>query len=328
MKILFCDIGYAESRTQLAPLIPAWHVATCAKDAVAANLSDVDVIVPYGSVISSDVINRGSFGLIQQFGVGLETVDVPAATAAGVWVARIPSGGTGNAESVAEHAILLMLALARRMREAQAMLDQKITGQPAGKALLHKTAAIVGLGDVGAALARRLHAFGMRLCGVRANPTKGSPPDVPAMKILGPDRLHDALREADFVIVCVRLEDSNRNLIDRGAFDAMKRGAILVNVARGGLVDSDALLEALASGRIGGAGLDVFSQEPVDPQHAMFHHNVIATPHIAGVTDESYRGIAHAVAANLYRFAIGEPPRHAVNAPPVPRWPSKPASAP
>lgn len=327
MKILFCDTGWAESRAQLAPLIPDWHIATCAKDDVVANLTGVDVVVPYGALISDEIIAGGSFGLVQQFGVGLETVDVSAATAAGVWVARVPSAGTGNAESVAEHAILLMLTLARRLPQAQAALNRRVTGEPAGMALLQKRAVIVGLGDVGEALARRLQAFGMRLSAVREHPRLGRAPDAPPLQIFGADELHDALRDADFVIVCVRLEDNNRNLIDLAALQAMKPGAILVNVARGGLVDSDALLEALASGRLGGAGLDVFWQEPVDPQHPIFRHNVIATPHIAGVTDASYRGIAHAVAANLYRFAKGEPPHHAVNAPPVPRWSAKAAPA-
>ena len=96
---------------------------------------------------------------------------------------------------------------------------------------------------------------------------------------------------------------------------AMKPGVFLVNVARGGLLDPDALLSALRSGHVAGAGLDVFSQEPVDMSHPLFSENVIATPHIAGVTDVSYEGIARAFAGNIRRYAAGETPLYLANAP-------------
>jgi phosphoglycerate dehydrogenase-like enzyme len=275
----------------------------------------VDVVVPYVSRIDAQIVRAGSFGLVQQFGVGLDGVDVDAATDAGVWVARVPSAGTGNAESVAEHALLLMLALSRRLPQAQAALTAGVVGDPAGMALWRKTACIVGLGDIGSALAGRLRACGMRLIAVRRRPEQSGVAALGVERVFGPDGLHEALAQADYVVLCVNYDAASHHLIDRAALGAMKPGAFLINVARGGLIDPDALLAALESERLAGAGLDVFWTEPPDPKHRIFAHNVIATPHVAGVTDASYDGIAHAVAVNIERYASGEAPLFAVNAP-------------
>ena len=317
MKVLFCDRGYSESRRRLGPLLPGVELAVCDRDQVKSHLRGVDVLVPYGAVVDHQVMAAGAFGLIQQFGVGLETVDVEAATEAGIWVARVPSNQTGNAESVAEHAILLMLALSRRGARLADAIQQRVVGEPAGLALAGKTACIVGLGGVGSELGLRLQAFRMRLVGVRSRPILGNPRGV-AMKLYGADRLHEALAQADYTIICATMDAKNRGLMDDAALGAMKQGAYLVNVARGGLVDGAALVDALASGHLAGAGLDVVADEPIDPGDPLFRHNVIITPHVAGVTDASYTGIAKAVAENVQRYARGEPPQHAVNSPKMP----------
>ncbi|HLJ83097.1 MAG TPA: 2-hydroxyacid dehydrogenase [Candidatus Eremiobacteraceae bacterium] len=315
MRILFCGEGFSESRRRLAPLLTNTELATCRADRVLQSLDGVDVIVPYVSRIDRAIISGGRFGLVQQFGVGLDGVDLEAATSAGVWVARVPSAGTGNAESVAEHALLLMLALSRRLPQTRAALAAGEVGEPAGLALWGKTACIVGLGDIGSALALRLQALGMRLIAVRRRPQAGGAPELGVERVFGPEELHAALALADYVILCVNYDQASRNLIDGAALQAMKRGAFVINVARGGLVDPDALLSALRSGHVAGAGLDVFWEEPPDPRHPLFKENVIATPHIAGVTDASYVGIAQVVADNVKRYARGEAPRFAVNTP-------------
>jgi phosphoglycerate dehydrogenase-like enzyme len=315
LRILFCGEGFTESRRRLAPLVPGHEITTCPAGRTADFLAGVDIVVPYVSKIDASIVGHGTFGLVQQFGVGLDAVDVGAATDAGVWVARVPSRGTGNAESVAEHALLLTLALSRRLPQAQAALAAGIVGDPPGVALLGKTACIVGLGDIGSALAARLRACGMRLIAVRRRPEQSGVAALGVERVYGPDGLHEALAQADYVVLCVNYDAASHHLIDRAAFAAMKPGAYVVNIARGGLVDPDALLEALDSGRVAGAGLDVFWSEPPDPTHRIFAHNVIATPHVAGVTDASYDGIAHAVAANIVRYADGEAPLFAVNAP-------------
>jgi phosphoglycerate dehydrogenase-like enzyme len=314
MKILFCSEGYSEARKQLARLLPEDRLERCGPDAVIASLDGVAVVIPYVARIDAAVIHAGSFGLVQQFGVGLETVDVDAATKAGVWVARVPSAGIGNAESVAEHAVLLMLALSRRW-PAGARLKGALMGEPAGAALLGKTACIVGLGDVGSAVATRLHAFGMRLIAVRRREQPSGDPALGVERVYGPDGLRDAVKEADHVVVCVNYDAASHHLIDGSVLAACRPGAFLVNVARGGLVDHDALEFALASGRIAGAGLDVFASEPPDLSQPLFSQNVVATPHVAGVTDVSYEGIARAVAENVDRLRRGAPPLHAVNSP-------------
>ena len=140
------------------------------------------------------------------------------------------------------------------------------------------------------------------------------------MRVFGVDRLHEAVAQADYVIVCATLDPSNRHLIDRAALQAMKQGAFLINIARGGLVDTAALEESLAAGHLAGAGLDVVEDEPIPPDHPLLRHYVLLTPHIAGVTDGSYTGIAKAVAENVQRYARGERPLHTVNAPASPRW--------
>ena len=121
----------------------------------------------------------------------------------------------------------------------------------------------------------------------------------------GVEDLDQLLAESDFVVLCLPYTPENRNLISRPAFSRMKKGAFLINLARGGLVDRKALQEALATGRIAGAGLDVFWQEPPDPDDPVFAYNVIATPHIAGSTDISVRGIVKAVAENFRRLEEG-----------------------
>jgi phosphoglycerate dehydrogenase-like enzyme len=319
LNILFCDDGYSEARRRLALELPEHSIEAVAAGDVQTHLDGVDVIVPYMARIDAAVINAGSFGLVQQFGVGLETVDVDAATRAGVWVARIPSGGTGNAESVAEHALLLMLALARKLPQAAAAMRDGRLGEPAGRALAGKTACIVGIGAAGAALAVRLAALNMRLIAVRKNLAGPSPANVAFAQTFDVQRLADAVREADFLIITARYDASAKHLVDRRIFAAMKPGAYLVNVARGGFVDHAALADELRSGRLAGAGLDVIEGEPVAPTHPLLALNVIATPHVAGVTDLSYEGIAREVAGNVRRFARGEAPCYAVNAIAKPR---------
>lgn len=319
MKILFCNEGYSEARRQLAHFLPNATIVASPGDRVGQHLADVDVLVPYMAAIDAAIIDRGTFGLIQQFGVGLETVDVAAATRAGVWVARIPSDQTGNAESVAEHAVLLMLALARDLRHTRAHIETRQLGEPAGRALLGKTACIVGVGAAGGALATRLAAFGLRLIAVRKNLSGPSPSGVKLEKSYGLAQLADAVRDADFVIITARYEADAYHLFDQEIFAAMRQGACIVNVARGGFIDHAALADALRSGHLAGAGLDVVEGEPIDPTDPLLALNVIVTPHVAGVTDASYAGIAREFAANVQRYARGEPPLHVVNRPSSPR---------
>ena len=297
----------------LEPLLPDWTIRTCGSRDVIEHLAGVDVVCPVGAVIGRAVLDAGHFGLVQQFGVGLDKVDLERATALGVWAARIPGEDSGNADSVAELAVLFLLALVRKLDAARAAFRDWET-RPTGGSLLGSTVAIVGLGAIGSALARRLTAFCGKITGIRARPARGGATGV--VEVAGPGELHKVLAEADAVVCCAMYDGSNANLFDAAAFAAMKPGAIFVNVARGGLVDEAALLAALNSGQIGGAGLDVYATEPADPDSPLLRHpNVVATPHIGGLTYEMFRRTATLFAGNLNRWAAGEPPLWAANSP-------------
>ncbi len=315
MKVLFGreQISADLSFDQLAAHLPGWDIAHCPAAEVAGHLSGVDVICPFGAGIGEQIITDGSFGLVHQFGVGLEGVDIPAATRLGVLVARVPGDVGGNADSCAELAVLHLLALCRRLDESRTVLaERRWPDRPVGRSLLDATVLIVGLGAIGTALARRLAPFGPRLLGVRARPELGGPAGLEL--VAGPDQLPRLLAQADAVMCCAMLHDGNAGLFGQAEFAAMRPGALFVNVARGGLVDEVALLEALESGQLGGAGLDVFSREPADPQSPVIQHpNVIATPHVGWHTRYMFRQTGEAFAANLMRYGRGEQPLWTVN---------------
>ena len=320
MKIVFGALGYSEARRRLQALLPGDSIVASEPAQVGSAAQTADVVIPYVATVDAELIRSGRFGLVQQFGVGLETVDIDAATRGGVWVARVPSGGMGNAESVAEHAVLMMLALSRRWPGGLRTING-VMGEPSGVALMGKTACIIGLGDIGSALAVRLRAFGMRLIAVRRRPDELGAPELGVERVYGPNELLVAVGLADYVVLCVNYDAASHHLINATALAAFKPGSYLVNVARGGLVDHDALAAALAAHQLAGAGLDVFWPEPPDASHPLFAQNVITTPHVAGVTDLSYEGIAREVAGNIDRYRRGEPPLHAVNTPTQPRRP-------
>lgn len=303
----------------IGDLLPGWTIRTCQPAAVAAHLDGINVVCPLGARIDAGVLEAGRFGLVHQFGVGLEKVDIGRATELGVWVARVPGEVGGNADSVAELAILHLLALVRRLDDVRAALaDGRWAVRPTGGSLFGSTVAIVGLGAIGVAVAQRLAPFGTRLLGVRAHPERGGPPGVG--HVGGPGELLAILGQADAAVCCAMFDGTNAQLFGQAAFVAMKPGAIFVNVARGGLVDERALLAALDSGHLGGAGLDVYATEPADPGSALVRHpRVLATPHVAGLTETMFRRTGEAFAASVLRWAAGEPPSWPANAPPARR---------
>jgi phosphoglycerate dehydrogenase-like enzyme len=317
VKLLFGreQLGDGLPLERFGSLLPGWELATSAPDRMVENLDGVTAICPLGAPVTADVIAAGSFSLVHQFGVGLDRVDVAAATELGVWVARVPGDASGNADSVAEIAVLHLLALARRLDESRAALaEQRWAGRPVGMSLVDATVLIVGLGAIGTAVARRLGPFGSRLIAVREHPEKPGPPEVAL--VAGQDRLRELLGQADAVVCCAMLHEGNPGLFAAPEFAAMKPGALFVNVARGGLVDEAALLDALDRGQVGGAGLDVLAREPVDPRDPLVQHpRVLATPHVGWHTGFMFRRTGEVFAANLQRFARGEDPLWAVNAP-------------
>jgi phosphoglycerate dehydrogenase-like enzyme len=292
--------------------LPRDEILECSPEEVARVAQQVEVLVPLIARVGEEALASPRLRLVQQFGAGLDGVSIDAASRHGIYVANVPSAETANADSVAELAILLMLALARRWSRAQENLRVHRVGAPVGTTLMGKTAAIVGFGGIGRVLARRLRGLGVRVVAVsRRGPReeKGE-----ADLHVAVSALEEVLGQADFVIVATPLNEETRGMIDRRVFASMKRGAFLVNVARGPVVEREALVEALESGRLAGAGLDVFWEEPPDPADPIFALEVVATPHIGGATDVSLQEIARGVAENVNRLRRGEVPRNCVNA--------------
>ncbi|MCH7996786.1 MAG: lactate dehydrogenase, partial [Chloroflexi bacterium] len=170
-----------------------------------------------------------------------------------------------------------------------------------------------GRGDIGQALVERVRGFGVRILGSKRRPSPGMADRLGLDFLGGPEDLAYVLGQSEFLVLALPVTEKTRGIIGERELAQLKEGGFIINVGRGPLIDQDALVRALASGRLAGAGLDVFREEPVDPRDSLFDYNVIATPHIGGVTDTSYDEIARALAANVDRLRAGLPPENCVN---------------
>jgi phosphoglycerate dehydrogenase-like enzyme len=283
--------------------------------------SELEVIFAFGKVDANDIEAQTRLGLIQMASAGYEGVDVAAATKAGVWVGSAPTTKTGNGESVAELAVLLMLAVSRRLNEELAATQGRAP-VPAklevNRALFGKTACIVGLGGIGDLLIERLRGFGMILTGVDDHPELAPT----GVKGYGHDDLKLAAADADYLVLAIPGTKDNENLIDGNVLAAMKRNAVLVNVGRGTLVDETALLAAVKSGHLYGAGLDVVKDEPVTKGNPLLTEpRIFVTPHIAGSTDLMLDGTVSYLGEVLTEFRQGIRFEGIVNEPLNPRVP-------
>jgi phosphoglycerate dehydrogenase-like enzyme len=314
MKILFCGEAFPRAYGVLKGLLPNDEVYRCPGDRVGEAGLKMDVLIPLMHRLEPDLVANTAARLIHQWGVGLEGVDVPAASARGILVCNVPADATANADSTAEHAIFLMMGLARRIHECFAAFREGRWGEPLGEALIGNTALIVGLGRVGKALARKLTALGMKIEAVTRSSDPKAKRELGLLRTGNLSNLHTMAASADFVISTITLTDETRGVLDRKLFDVMKPTAFVVNVSRGPVVNEEDLLEALRSGTIGGAGLDVYTREPVDWNNPLLAMpNVVATPHVAGATRQSYEGIARVLANNVNRIKRGKTPLHCVN---------------
>jgi phosphoglycerate dehydrogenase-like enzyme len=283
---------------------------------------DLEVLLAIGKVGAGELEGQTKLGLLQTASAGYDGVDVEAATKAGIWVASAPTTKTGNGESVAEFAVLLMLAASRRLNEELAFTrdgEQVRPEKPEVNMALHgKTVCIVGLGGIGDLLVERLRGFGMVLTGVDKHP-EHAPAGV---KGYGSDQLKFALATADYVVLAIPGTKENENMIDAEVLAAMKKGAVLLNVSRGTLVDEPALLVAVTSGHLYGAGLDVVKNEPVKPDNPLLSEpRIFVTPHIAGSTDVMLEGTVKYLREVLAGYIKGVRPEGAVNEPTEPRVP-------
>ena len=315
MKVYLCQKGLRFITDMLQRLLPDHEILECSPEEIATTAADADVLIPAIVSLGEAELSLPNLKLVQQFGAGLDVVDIPTASAKGVYVANVPTAGTGNAESVAEVAVMHMLALSRRYAEARQSVQNGKVATPTGRTLKGRTVLIIGFGGIGREVARRLQGFEMKILSVSRSGPKGTVEEeaIQVHRHDSHDQLHSLLPEADFVVLAAPLNDETRGLISSSEFGLMKPSAFVINVARGGIINYDCLFEALKEKQIMGAGLDVFWEEPCDPRDPLFDYNVTATPHIGGATDLSFQGIASGVAENIRRISSGDVPLNCVN---------------
>ncbi len=281
-----------------------------ARDQLPVLVAGADIVVMRTIRFGEETLGRAPrLRFIQKLGAGYENVDVKAATARHILVANTDSM---NKVSVAEHAFLLMLMCGRHYADKAEELrtGQWSLGHAWATELYGRTLGIIGLGNIGREIAARARAFGMPLLALkRAREPEGA--EALAVEFVG---LDDLLRRSDFVVLSLAMTPEARGMIGARELSLMKPTTFLINVSRGAVVDEAALITALEEGRIAGAGLDVFAQEPLPPGHPLFScPRVILTPHYAGTADGSVNRLWSFAADNVARVTRGDPPLSLVN---------------
>jgi D-3-phosphoglycerate dehydrogenase / 2-oxoglutarate reductase len=290
------DIRTGLSSTELAGIIPPYDA----------------LVVRSSTKVTREVIElASSLKVIGRAGVGVDNVDVDAATRRGIVVMNSP---LGNSVTTAEHAISLMMALARHIPAANAALraGKWERGKFTGIEVCNKTLGIIGLGNIGRIVADRALGLKMKVIGFDPIVTAEA-----ATRIgVGLVSLEELFRRSDFITVHAPLTAETRGLVGAAAFAMMKKGVRVLNCARGGIVDEQALYEALKSQKVAGAALDVFIDEPPARNHPLIAlDNVIATPHLGAATDEAQVQVAVDIANQIVEFLAEGVVRHAVNLP-------------
>jgi D-3-phosphoglycerate dehydrogenase len=317
MKVVaidYLDYDAAWEREQLRDLpveFLDYHPAHGEDPHLTERARDAEILVVAAARVSREELEQlERLRLIIRLGVGVDNVDVVAATERGVIVANMPGFCT---REVAEHAAMLILACARRVRGCQEAMTKGLWSREATEApklLAGKTLGVVGCGRIGSELLRLMRSWEFRRIVYD--------PYVAERRIrrLGAQRVdfEELLAASDIISVHAPLTDETRGMFGRQAFSRMKQGVIFVNTARGAIVDESALLEALRSGRVACAGLDVFEKEPLPSDSPLFRHpHVILTPHIAWYSEQSESRQRAWVVEDIRRFVAGRRPRHVVN---------------
>lgn len=282
---------------------------------LAAQVFDAHVLLIRDVAITREVIDAApGLKLIQRPGDHLPRIDLEHARAKGIPVSRFPAQVQGlPARDVAEHAFYLLLALAKQQWHARDSVRTRKTGLPKTMSVKGKTLGLVGVGNTGEALATLAVPFGLRVIAV-----KRSADDELARRLglawLGTmERLPELLAESDFVSLHLPQTPETVDLISTRELRQMRQGAYLINISRAPMLDRHAFLDSLRSGHLGGAGIDVWWEEPADPADPLLAlPNLILTPHIAADTVESEQRLAALTAENVRRIAHGEQPRYVV----------------
>jgi D-3-phosphoglycerate dehydrogenase / 2-oxoglutarate reductase len=281
------------------------------KDSISAELAEADaLIVRSATRVTKDLLEKApKLRAVGRAGVGVDNIDLPEATKRGVLVMSTPGG---NAVSVAEHTFALMLALARQVPKMDVGLREgRWEKSSSGTELRGKTLGLIGLGRIGGEVARRAEAFDMRVIAYDPYISEGAAKEL-QVELVNLDRL---LSESDFISLHTALSPATQNMINAKSIAKMKKSARIVNAARGELIDEAALAEALKGGRLAGAALDVFVEEPPKNSPLIGLPNLIGTPHIAGSTAEAQEEVGTQVAVQIRDYLTEGIIRNAVNLP-------------
>ncbi len=312
MKVLVAESVAREGVDLLATQHEVDERIGCTRDELAALLPDYDALIVRSQIqVDAELIAAGTrLVVIGRAGVGVDNVDLDAATRAGITVVNAP---TGNTIAAAEHTLALLYGVARKTAAADASVrrGEWKRAQFTGRELRGRTLGIIGLGKIGQAIADRARAMEMVVVAVDPFVTAEQAAHH-GVELLDLDTL---LARADIVTVHVPLTRATRGLIGREAIAKLKPGSIILNVARGGILDEAAVAEALASGHLAGAGIDVFEQEPPTGSPLLDAPNTLLTPHLGASTEEAQVLVSEEVAAQVLDVLAGRSARYAVNAP-------------
>ncbi len=287
------------------------------EDELCEIIGDYDgLIIRSATQVTPRVIEKADrLRVVGRAGIGVDNVDIPAASRRGIVVMNTP---TGNSVTTAEHALALLASLARKIPQAVSSMRggkwEKSKFQ--GREIAFKTLGIIGLGNIGRIVADRAQGLKMKVIGV--DPVMSS--DRAAELGIELVELDDLFKRADFVTIHAPLTPETKNMIDDTAFKKMKSSALLVNAARGGIVDEEALARAIAAGEIAGAALDVFTKEPIDADNPLLGlDNVLCTPHLGASTSEAQERVAVEIAEQAIGYLQLGVVKNAVNVPALPQ---------
>jgi len=284
------------------------------KDKLAEAINGFDgLAIRSATKVTAKILERAqNLRVIGRAGIGVDNVDIPAATARGIIVMNTPFG---NSITTAEHAITLMLSLARQIPEADASTraGKWEKNKFLGVEICGKTLGIIGCGNIGSIVADRAIGLKMRVIAYDPYLSAERALDVGVEKV----ELDDLLRRADFITLHTPATNKTRNIINAETLALTKQGVRLINCARGELVDEAALFEALQSGHVAGAALDVFAEEPASHSPLFALHNVVCTPHLGAATTEAQENVALQVAEQMSDYLIRGAIANAVNFPSI-----------
>lgn len=280
---------------------------------------DADVFLLRDVPVPASVIDAcPNLKLMQRLGHHIVGVDFERAKQRGIRVANIPASASGADRMVAEHALFLMFALAKRARESQIHIAEKKLAKLPTLSLTGKTLGLVGLGNTGIELTKLVSGLGMKVMVVKRSIDREMEKRLGLAFMGDMSQLDHVLKNSDFISIHLPLESGTVGFFGEREFGLMKDEAILINIARAPIVDKQALYNALTKGNLAGAGLDVFWEEPADPADPLLSlPNVLLTPHVAGATEDVKTRIATVTAENIRLVLAGKAPTYEVFSAPL-----------